>query len=81
MSFEHTCPYDGWTHVWEERWKDCGWRGSLCDRCKEDRADYRAHMIASAAFVVRHRPDPPMGNEFIGWIQRLAKPEAERDNP
>lgn len=76
---EHKCPYDGVIAAVTGTWMtECGKNGWLCDRCKEDRADYRASVIAHANVY-----------EFLGSILNnpveindaliaLRKPEAER---
>ena len=39
-SNKHECSYGGS----ELQYQPCGYRGSLCDMCKEDRADVRAAL-------------------------------------
>jgi len=68
MSVEHKCPYGGWHR---DTGENCGGHGWLCDRCREDRADYRAGVIADAIAAQR---DQDSSVEAIS----LYKPEAER---
>ena len=48
---EAKCPHQGLVHwigvVVQDDW-ECGFRGGLCDRCQQDRADARTESIIKA---------------------------------